>query len=149
MLTRLPNELLDVVLGRLEYDDLDTLSTLESLRPIVQHHLNQHFHYHCTIASLLRSFESLGVDERRDHEMRSGLAMELLQFICHIVENHEQQNRQTTFTDLLDTLQKLVTRRILSPDLQVGLEQDYASLCLEVRRTYMHTPAIRVLHDYA
>ncbi|KAI9032787.1 hypothetical protein CLU79DRAFT_163981 [Phycomyces nitens] len=148
MLTRLPNELLDAVLGKLEYDDLDTLSTLECIRPIVQHHLYQHFRFHCKIASLLRLFEALCPVERRDHEIRSGLAMQLLQFICHIVENHEQQNRQTTFTDLLDTLQKLVIRRILSPDLQMGLEQDYASLCLEVRRTYMHTPSIRVLHDY-
>ncbi|KAG0175789.1 hypothetical protein DFQ28_007773 [Apophysomyces sp. BC1034] len=75
------------------------------------------------------------------------MAAHLLQLICHIVETCPKYEHRAKFTDLLDTLQQLVVRRILSTDVRTGIEYDYASLCLQIRHTYLHTPSIRVLHD--
>ncbi|KAF7730297.1 hypothetical protein EC973_002541 [Apophysomyces ossiformis] len=147
MLNQLPIELLCSVLSWLEYDDLDTLLQFDSIAPIVRHHLHRHFRFHYQTTSLLRLFESLTTTERNKQETRSEMATHLLQLICHIVEKCPKYDHRTKFTELLDTLQQLVVRRILSTDMRTGLEYDYASLCLQVRHTYLHTPSIRVLHD--
>lgn len=147
MLTKLPTELLCSVLNYLEYDDLDTLLQIESLEDVIRHHLHRHYRFHYQISSLLRLFESLTPTERHKSETRNEFAQQLLQLICHIVERCPKFEHRAKFTALLDTLQYLVVKRILAADIRPGMEHDYASLCLDIRHIYLHSPAIRVLHD--
>ncbi|KAL1934776.1 hypothetical protein VTP01DRAFT_6958 [Rhizomucor pusillus] len=147
MLQELPTELLCAVLTQLEYDDLDTLLQIVSIEPIVRHHVLRRYRFHYQVSSLLRLFESFTPSERERQESEGDLANQLLQLICYSVEKQPKFEHRSKFTELLDIMQYLVVRRILSPELRPGLEKDYASLCLKIRHIYLHTPSIRVLHD--
>lgn len=149
MLQELPTELLCAVLTQLEYDDLDTLLQIVSIEPIVRHHVLRRYRFHYQVSSLLRLFESFTPSERERQESEGDLANQLLQLICYSVEKQPKFEHRSKFTELLDIMQYLVVRRILSPELRPGLEKDYASLCLKIRHIYLHTPSIRVLHDPA
>lgn len=147
MLTKLPTELLHIVLGHLRFRDLETLLNIGGIAHVVRHCLVRRFRFQYQASSLLRQFEGMPSDTRKDQETRHSLANQLLELICQSVEKCARQDQRAKFTELLSSLEKWVVRRVLSGELPTGMELDYADLCLDIRYMYLHRPAVRVLHD--
>lgn len=147
MLTKLPTELLHIVLGHLRFRDLETLLNIGGIAHVVRHCLVRRFRFQYQASSLLLLFEGMPSDTRKDQETRHSLANQLLELICQSVEKCARQDQRAKFTELLSSLEKWVVRRVLSGELPTGMELDYADLCLDIRYMYLHRPAVRVLHD--
>lgn len=148
MIHLLPTELLWNILNQLEYQDLDRLLKVKRLESTVHYYIQIHYKFHYQIASLLRLYEAITPTERQQLETKQQVANKILQFICKQVEPLPKFEHRTKFSELLDIVQQLTLQRILATDFKSnGLEHDYAGLCLKIRDLYLHTPAIRVLHD--
>lgn len=147
MLTKLPTELLHIVLGHLRFRDLETLLNIPGIAHVVRQCLVRRFRFQYQASSLLRHYEAMPKDTRSNQETRHTIANQLLELICHSVEECARQDQRAKFTELLSSLEKWVVRRVLSGELPTGMELDYADLCLDIRYMYLHRPAVRVLHD--
>ncbi|RUS34659.1 hypothetical protein BC938DRAFT_479322 [Jimgerdemannia flammicorona] len=149
MLTSLPPELFLVVLSYLDFHDAETLLYVSTLlRTHTLHHLHSVFPFEASVTSLLSSFDTLPPPDRHNPALLTALASQLLDQIRVAVEAQPKWNHRACFIDHLDTLQHLVLRRLTHPRYpQPGLERRYAELCLQVRQLYLHSPALRLLHD--
>ncbi|CAO3648765.1 unnamed protein product [Cunninghamella echinulata] len=131
----------------LEYEDLDKLLFINALETSVGHYLYQHYRFQYQTNNLLRLFASLTKLERQKQETRHDIGQQLLLLLCHHVQQCPKFEQRTKFSELLNLLQHLVVQKVLDPQLEFGLECEYASLCLEIRHIYLHTASIRGLHD--
>ncbi|CEP17322.1 hypothetical protein [Parasitella parasitica] len=147
MINLLPNEIFWLVLDHLEYKDIENLQAILCLSKSALLYIQKHYRFHYKINSLLRLFEAITPSERQSKDTKLKFSQQILQHICSQVEILPKLEHRTKFTELLDILQQLIVARILSEDSKAGIEQDYANLCLEIRSSYLHTPAIRILHD--
>lgn len=148
MIQLLPNELLWTVLNNLEYQDLENLLQIKAIAATVLHYIQQHYKFHYKVTSLLRLFETIPSSARQTKETKLEFATQILQLICKNVESlPDKFEHRAKFSELLEVVQQFILARILTEDLKAGLEHDYANLCLEIRSTYLHSPAIRSLHD--
>jgi hypothetical protein len=143
MLTALPPELLYLILGFLDFEDIIPITTAyDQLKPLIDKYVHLHYAFHAAVYEHLVQFEQFTM--HNESQMTMKIAARLLRIICNIVEGVPKYEHRTVFTEKLDILQNLVANRVLQVS---GSADEYADLCLKMRQIYLHTPEIRILHD--
>lgn len=146
MIHLLPTELLWTILNHLDYQDLISCLKIRRLEPAILHYIQVYYKFHFKITSLLRMYEAITPTDRQLSDTKVQFATQILESICKQVESVPKIDHRNKFSELLEVVQQLTIQRILALDFKSN-ERDYASLCLEIRALYLHTPSIRVLHD--